>query len=488
METGQVMEKSFPRAAAGAIPRLSRDGGLWAVALSFLAVTAFATAPSALYGLYAQRDHLSAITVTIVYAVYAGGIVVSLVLAGHVSDWYGRRATLLPAVGVAVLAAVVFLVWKSLPGLLVARVLTGLALGVTVATATAFITDLDAGAGGVATNRAGTAATIANVGGLGLGPLIAGLLARYEPHALTLPFIVLLVGLVAGVVLVTLAPEGHPALDPRPRYRPQRLAAPARERRRFFAATTGAFMAFAVGGLFFGLTGIFLAELAHHSSPALVGLTIFLSNGAAVLVQTTTTSWPAHRLLAAGIPPIIVGLCLLVASAWTTPPNLALFLISAVVAGAGIGAIIRGCLTIVISTATPEDRASAVSMLFTAGYAGVSIPVIGVGLALLHFSPRVTLLIFALAVGLGILAVAPVLIHPRAEPAQPSKPDTGPITTLCRCFGAEPGEACSGSPHEPVWNRVSSRQCATSDSSLERVTRTVGANRDIPSAVSGGGG
>ncbi len=234
-----AMEKSGWRASARAKSRLSRQSGFWAVAFSFLAVSAFSTAPSALYGLYAHRDHLSSLTITIVYAVYAGGIVVTLVLAGHVSDWYGRRAVLLPALGVAVLAAVLFLVWRSLPGLLVARVLTGFALGITVATATAFITDLDAGSWGVATNRAGIVAAVANAGGLGLGALIAGLLARYEPQALTLPFIVFLACLLAAVVLVALAPEGHAAVDPRPRYRPQRLAAPADGRRRFIAATTG---------------------------------------------------------------------------------------------------------------------------------------------------------------------------------------------------------------------------------------------------------
>ena len=444
-----TMEKSGWRGSARATARLSRQWGFWAVTFSFLAVSAFSTAPSALYGLYAHRDHLSSLTITIVYAVYAGGIVVALVLAGHVSDWYGRRAVLLPALGVAVLAAVVFLVWRSLPGLLVARVLTGFALGITVATATAFITDLDADPGGVATNRAGIVATVANVGGLGLGALSAGLLARYEPHALTLPFIVLLTGLLAAVVLVALAPEGHPAVDPRPRYRPQRLAMPADGRQRFIAATTGAFAAFAVGGLFAGLTGTFLTALVHHSSPALIGLTIFLSYGAGVAVQTTTTSWPAHRLLAAGIPPIILGLLLLVASAWITPPSLGLFLISSVVAGAGIGAMIRGCVTIVISSADPDHRAGAVATLFTAGYAGVSIPVIGVGIVLQHLSPRVTLLIFALAVGLGILAAAPILVRPPAKPAPPPRPDADPMTGLCRCFGADIGDSRVEPFHEP---------------------------------------
>ena len=124
-----------PRLAASApsLPRLSRRAGFWAIAFSFLAVTALSTAPSALYGLYALHEHLAPLTVTLVYAVYAAGVTVSLLLAGHVSDWYGRRLVLIPALVLATVAAVVFILWKSLPGLLLARVLTGLALGATVA-------------------------------------------------------------------------------------------------------------------------------------------------------------------------------------------------------------------------------------------------------------------------------------------------------------------------------------------------------------------
>jgi hypothetical protein len=39
----------------------------------------------------------------------------------------------------------------------------------------------------------------------------------------------------------------------------------------------------------------------------------------------------------------------------------------------------------------------------------VSLPVLGAGVALEFLSPRVTLLIFAAAVGVGIVAAAPVL-------------------------------------------------------------------------------
>jgi hypothetical protein len=107
--------------------------------------------------------------------------------------------------------------------------------------------------------------------------------------------------------------------------------------------------------------------------------------------------------------PVATGLALLVGSAWTTPPSLALFLVSGVVAGAGGGAIFRGSLTVVIQTSGADNRAGALATFFTVGYAGLSIPVVGLGLALEHLSPQATLLYFASAVALGILAAAPTL-------------------------------------------------------------------------------
>jgi MFS family permease len=402
---------SHRRPRARSLPRLSRRTSFWAVAFAFLALTAFATAPSPLYRFYALQEHLSGITLTVVYAVYAVGVVASLLLAGHVSDLYGRRAVLIPGLLVAAAASVVFLLTTSLVGLLVARLLTGVALGASVATATAYIADLDAGPDGMPSRRSGIVATIANVGGLALGPLLAGALAQYVPGGLILTFVVLLAALIVAIGVVARSHEGREPVRPRPTYRPQRLRAPAQARAQFIAASTGAFLTFAVGGLLAGLAGTFLAGPLHHPSAVLTGLVIFLNFGAGVLVQSTTTRWPAHRLIAAGLAPLLAGLVILVVSAWTSPASLALFLTGATVAGIGGGAIIRGSLSVVINTASAEDRAGALATYFTAGYVGVSLPVLGAGVALQYLSPRVTLLLFAAAVAVGILAAAPLLVR-----------------------------------------------------------------------------
>jgi MFS family permease len=142
---------------------------------------------------------------------------------------------------------------------------------------------------------------------------------------------------------------------------------------------------------------------------------IFLNFGAGVLVQATTTRWPAHRLIAVGLVPTLIGLIVLVASAWTAPASLTLFLVGSAITGVGGGAIIRGSLSVVISTASASDRAGALATYFTAAYVGVSLPVLGAGVALQYLSPRVTLLIFAAAVSLGTLAASPLLVRPPAR-------------------------------------------------------------------------
>src|SRR5258706_4164171 len=104
--------------------------GFWVVAFAFLTVMALGTVPSPLYGLYRARDHFSLFMVTVAFAVYAIGVIAALLLGGHLSDLYGRRRLLLPSLGVAIASAVVFLMSKSLPGLLVARLINAISIGI----------------------------------------------------------------------------------------------------------------------------------------------------------------------------------------------------------------------------------------------------------------------------------------------------------------------------------------------------------------------
>src|SRR5215213_8892021 len=147
---------------------LNHDRGFWAIAFTLMVVMAYSAFPTPLYGLYAARDGLGALTITAVFAAYAVGVAISLFLVGHLSDTYGRRRVLLPSLVLTAASAVLFLLWRDLPGLLVARVINGLAVGAVTATATAWIAELHAGARPDAdARRAEIVGVAANIGGIG---------------------------------------------------------------------------------------------------------------------------------------------------------------------------------------------------------------------------------------------------------------------------------------------------------------------------------
>src|SRR5256885_3410809 len=79
--------------------------GFWVVAFAFLIVMASATLPSPLYGLYRTRDHLSALTVTVVYAIFAGGTIAALLSVRFIAARAGRRGVMLGAVATMMAAA-----------------------------------------------------------------------------------------------------------------------------------------------------------------------------------------------------------------------------------------------------------------------------------------------------------------------------------------------------------------------------------------------
>src|SRR4051812_47372640 len=87
------------------------------------------TLPTPLYGLYQEKFGFSELTVTVVYAVYAFGVIGVLLLAGNVSDVVGRRPVLLCGLGFAALSAVCFLSAADLGWLYAGRLLSGLSAG-----------------------------------------------------------------------------------------------------------------------------------------------------------------------------------------------------------------------------------------------------------------------------------------------------------------------------------------------------------------------
>jgi len=396
--------------------------GFWAATAAFLVNMGFSAVPTPLYVLYQQRDHFSTIMLTVVYAVYAIGVIASLFFGGHVSDWVGRKAVFVPALLVNVASALIFLFEPNLPGLLVARVISGISVGLTTATATAYLAELHIGVFGEggSPRRAQVVATAANLGGIGFGPLVSGLLSQYAPQPLRLPYILFGVVLFVLAVLVAVSPETAKRSVPPPRYRPQRIAVPGHARRMFFAATAAGMAAFAVYGVFNSLAPSFLAGTMHQNSHAVAGAVAFAAFAAGALTQIAMSRTGLHLTLRVGPLILIPGLALLVGGMWL--PSLTMFVIGGVLTGAGGGLGFRGALAAAGSTAQPESRAEVLSGFFLGAYIGLSVPVVGLGIATQYVSARTVMLVFVVIVAIAVVMCTRVVGAEHARSEMPARP------------------------------------------------------------------
>jgi MFS family permease len=383
------------------------------VAYAFAVTMLGTTLPTPLYPIYQSRMGFSELLVTVIFAVYAAGVIAALVLVGSWSDQVGRRPMLLAGLALSAASAVTFIIGGSLlslPALLIGRVLSGLSAGIFTGTASVAVVEL---APQEHRGWATLIATAANMGGLGLGPVLAGVLAQYVALPLLVPFITHLVLLAVATAGVVLAPETV-EVPHRARLRPQRLRVPAEVRGVFVPAAIAGFAGFMVLGLFTAVAPAFLAEVLGLSSHVLTGLVVLVLFAASTAGQLALERVPQQRALPIGCLLLIVGVGLVGAGVSTA--SLILLLAGAVVAGLGQGLGFRAGLASVTAHSPSDRRGEVTSSLFTILYVAISIPVIGVGVTAQGFELVPATVAFA-AIVATLSGVALAILLRRAKPS-----------------------------------------------------------------------
>lgn len=379
------------------MPHASARAGFWIVAAVFAATMAYSTVPTPLYPLYEQSDGFPVSLVTVIYSAYAVGVIVSLYLFGHISDWFGRRPMILIAVAISLVSGVMFLVWPETAGLVAARLVNGVSIGIMSATATAYLGEVRAVAApaekpAFATSVAGAA----NLGGLALGSLIGGAMAEVLPDPLVLPHVLFLVLLTVALVAVAAVPETVVRPAEAPRYRPQRLSVPRADRSIFLVAAFGAFAGFAVFGLFSSLIPTFLGGEFDDRDHLLAGISVFVIFGASAVGQLALAGARLRTQLTVAVLACTVGLVGVATGAILV--QIALFLGGGVIAGLGVGLLFRGAIGTSLAIAEPGHSGETVALLFLIAYLGPVIPVLAVGAGLSFAPPLAVLLVFVVLV------------------------------------------------------------------------------------------
>lgn len=389
-------------------PRVSRRTALWLQTLILLAFLAASSAPTPLYSVYREAWGFSAITLTVVFGVYAIALLLALLILGSISDHVGRRPVIIGALCLEAAAMVAFMAASSVPLLIAARLIQGVATGAATSVLAAGLMDLDR-------QRSPLINSVAPMIGLAVGALGTSILVQYAPAPMQLSFLILAAVFVLLAAAACFLPETAVK-------RPGMLAAmlptvsvPQHAWKALLLVAPIDVAAWALGGFYFSLGPTLIGQVTGMHSPIVGGMLIFVLTSTAAVSVLLLRAWPAQRMLMSGTAALIVGVGVTLAA--INSGSSALFFLGTIVAGFGFGVGFLGALRTLLPLAQPHERAGLMAAYYILSYLAFCLPAILAGVMANAFG----LIAASNYYGAGLMALASAaLVAGKLFPAEPA--------------------------------------------------------------------
>ncbi|TWD74857.1 putative MFS family arabinose efflux permease [Kribbella amoyensis] len=341
---------------------LSRRAGFWtAAAVAGISLWTSA-APTTTYPLYASTWHLTPTATTAIFAVYPVVLVVFLLIFGQLSDYIGRRATMLYGVAALLGGVLLFAVAPSVGWVYAGRALMGAGVGLALTPATAAAVEFSAHGKAAKASSVTTAATAV---GLALATVVGGGLIEYAPAPLHLDFWVLLAVIAIVFGFVWRMPR-HTKDESQGRWRPRAITVPKGLRVLYAAAAVAVTTAYAFGSVFLALGAEVIRDLVGTTNIFVIGLLLAIFSVATGVTAIVGRRFPAARLVTVGAVLTLVDLGLLELSA--TAHSLPVFLATAIVGGTSYGLLFSGGLSLIATRAPAHHRGGTVAAVYLVAY------------------------------------------------------------------------------------------------------------------------
>ncbi|SDS91251.1 MFS transporter [Microlunatus soli] len=354
----------------------SRTASFFLAGGSGAALLTASAAPSPLYPVYQRLWGFSALTLTVIFAVYVFALMASLITVGSISDRVGRRPLAIGAMVLLAISMLLFVFAGSVGGLLAARIVQGIAVGAATGAISAMIIDLQPHA------RAGSmVSSAAPAIGMAVGAMAAGVLVDYAPWPRYLVYW-LLAGLylVLAILLARLPQEQRRSADGRSVFRALRpsVGLPAEIRAGFLAVVPAMAATWALGGLYLSLGTSIVARVLGVHSHAVAGLVLGAFFGSGAIGGALSGRLPERLRERVGLTGLGIGVLITLIAALL--PSTPLYVLGSVVAGAGFGATFRAVIAEVAALTPALQRGRVFATMYLLSYTAFSVPALVAGL------------------------------------------------------------------------------------------------------------
>ncbi|QDW61655.1 MFS transporter [Oerskovia sp. KBS0722] len=359
--------------------------------------------------MYQDLGNYSVVMVDLFLGMYVLGLVPGLLVAGPLSDRYGRKPLavvgVLGGIGASVLLALGF---GSEVVICLGRLLAGLSVGVAMSVGTSWVKELSSAPFDLGTDQTAGARrpSLSLTLGFGIGAGVSGVLAQWGPWPTVTPYVVHVALSVVALVLLATATEtigGHRSTTSLL----ADLRVPAASHRRFVRVVVPAApWIFGAAGIAYAVMPQLVTEQTGDLSLAYATLLTVLTLGTGAVVQSFVAAIDratGGRALVVGMGLMLLGMALAATNATVLSPVLGG--LAAVTLGAAYGICVVAGLIEVQAIATPTDLAGLTGVYYSLSYVGFLLPVVLAGATALA-GYTVLLLVVAVACAGCLVAVA----------------------------------------------------------------------------------
>jgi len=374
---------------------------------------------SPLYALYKETWQLQASDISLIYVIYMGGALCSLLFLGRLPDRAGFKRVMQAGLLLVLLGTVVSMLAWNMTSLILGRILVGVASSMLTTSATLGLSQL---------SRPGQMQRVAMITGFllafgfGLGPLVGGIMGQWAPYPLVTTYIpTLLLGCIGFYALTRLAlPASVQAEKPQPLHwrdaLPKLTWPHSSDSKAFLLTSALPFLAFGVFGLYASMSPLFLDKLVPWHGPVVSGTAIAVILLASACVQILAGNVPTHWCGLGGLLSLALSNALLMLNLWAGSATL--FALGVALTAIGHGMSMLSGMGMINRIARPDNRSGLLSTYLVIGYIGSMVPMMAIGWIADHWGMNVAVSSFcSFVVVLAVTVAALFFKHPRMRTA-----------------------------------------------------------------------